>query len=583
MKKLGEVCEKGSSNISQNQLENDNGDYAIYGASGFIKNVSFYHNEEPYIAIVKDGSGAGRVSKMNGRTSVIGTLQYIYPKEGIDINYLFHFLISIDFKKYITGAAIPHIYFRDYKEEPFLWMPLPEQQRIVAILDEAFAAIEKARANAQQNLKNAKELFESYLQDVFEKKGDGWDTASLGSIANIEYGFTDKASSHGHYRYIRITDIGRNGELILDNKVFINYTKESERFLLGDNDLLMARTGATFAKVLLYKNYEPSVFASYLIRISFKGKIDHELYWYFSKTANYWKQANKLSSGSAQPQFNGAAVKQVVFSYPTSYKEQRKIIDGFTRLSIEAKKLEAIYQDKIADLDELKKSILQKAFAGELSNNIVTVQVSAIPLEKVVGISSTDLQAGITAIAHQKHIEANKANSFRHVKAEKIVHLAEYILNIDLERNPVKDAAGPNDFPHAKKVESRAKKAGYYTVSKDTNGLYQYEAGRQMTGLVQKTETALKERLDDLNCLLDVLIPMNAQQAEILATTYAAWNNLLLENAIFSDEDIVREARENWHEAKMKIPKEKFFNAIEWMRTKQFLVPKGNGKKVMAK
>jgi len=128
----------------------------------------------------------------------------------------------------------------------------------------------------------------------------------------------------------------------------------------------MARTGATFAKVLLFNGDEPSVFASYLIRIKFKEKIENALYWHFTKTKNYWEQANSLQSGAAQPHFNGAAVKQVVFAYPKSVKEQKALIEKFEMLSTETKKLEAIYQQKIKDLEELKKSILQKAFAGEL-------------------------------------------------------------------------------------------------------------------------------------------------------------------------------------------------------------------------
>ncbi len=369
IKRLGDVCEKASSNVSQNQLTDDVGEYPIFGASGLIKNVSFFHRDKPYLSIVKDGSGVGRVTKMDAFTSVIGTLQYILPKEGIDLDYLNYYLMSVDFKKYVAGAAIPHIYFKDYQNEPFLWMPLSEQQRIVTILDQAFAAIDKAKANAEKNLQNAKELFESYLQGVFEKKGEGWEEKKLGEIADVEYGYTDKSTDIGNYRYVRITDIDKNGELILEDKKYIKYSKEAEAFLIQNNDLLMARTGATFAKVLLFKSNEPSVFASYLIRIKFKEKIENALYWYFTKTKNYWEQANNLQSGAAQPHFNGAAVKQVVFPFPKSINEQKFLIEKFEDISTETKKLEAIYQQKIQDLEELKKSVLGKAFRGQLSES----------------------------------------------------------------------------------------------------------------------------------------------------------------------------------------------------------------------
>ena len=151
-----------------------------------------------------------------------------------------------------------------------------------------------------------------------------------------------------------------------------------------------------------------------------------------------------------------------------------------------------------------------------------------------------------------------------------------------MERNPVKDAAGPNDFPHAKKVESRARKAGYYITYKNGE-YYDYQQGRAINSVIQKTLKCLGEKSNNLLTLLDILIPMNMQQAEIVATVYAAWNNLILEGKAFSDEDIVLEARENWHKDKLNIPRDKFFKAIEWMRKNELLIPKRNGKIVSAK
>src|SRR3989344_2278772 len=117
VKKLSEVCEKGSSNISINKIDNDNGKYPIYGAKGLIKKVSFFHQDKEYISIIKDGAGIGRIEFREPFSSVIGTLQYINPKPTINIKYLYYFLLGIDFSKYSQGAAIPHIYFKDYSKE----------------------------------------------------------------------------------------------------------------------------------------------------------------------------------------------------------------------------------------------------------------------------------------------------------------------------------------------------------------------------------------------------------------------------------------------------------------------------------
>jgi type I restriction enzyme S subunit len=191
---------------------------------------------------------------------------------------------------------------------------------------------------------------------------EGWEIKSLGEIADVEYGFTDKSVEEGDYRYVRITDIDSNGELIPTEKKYLKHSKEAEVFLIRDKDLLMARTGATFAKVLLYQDFEPSVFASYLIRINFKEKVDNKLYWYFTKTKSYWEQANSLASGAAQPHFNGAAVKQVVFSYPKSFQEQQRIVaildDAFAK--IEKAKVNA--KQNIKNAQELFESYLKGVF-----------------------------------------------------------------------------------------------------------------------------------------------------------------------------------------------------------------------------
>lgn len=111
---LEETCEKGSSNIAQKDLEDRDGEYPIYGASGFIKNVDFYQQETPYIAVVKDGAGVGRVMRLPAKSSVIGTMQYILPKNNVDTGYLAYALEHMNLSKYYTGATIPHIYFKDY-------------------------------------------------------------------------------------------------------------------------------------------------------------------------------------------------------------------------------------------------------------------------------------------------------------------------------------------------------------------------------------------------------------------------------------------------------------------------------------
>ena len=163
MMKLSDVCTKGTSNIAQKDLDTRNGTYPIYGASGFIKNVDFYHQEKPYIAIVKDGAGVGRVMQLPARSSVIGTMQYIIPNEGVSVEYLAYALEHMNLSKYYLGAAIPHIYFKDYCSEP---MPnhTPEEQ---AKISHVLGLVCNLISLRKQQLSKLDELVKSRFIEMF--------------------------------------------------------------------------------------------------------------------------------------------------------------------------------------------------------------------------------------------------------------------------------------------------------------------------------------------------------------------------------------------------------------------------------
>ena len=151
--KLEDVCERGSSNLKQSDIVEIDGGYPIYGASGYIGNVDFYHQENPYVAVVKDGAGIGRTTLNPAKSSVIGTMQYLIPKENVLPEYLYYVVSYMHLEKYFTGATIPHIYYKDYKNEKFNLDPLDRQKTIVDILGKCEAVI-KARKRELELLDN---------------------------------------------------------------------------------------------------------------------------------------------------------------------------------------------------------------------------------------------------------------------------------------------------------------------------------------------------------------------------------------------------------------------------------------------
>jgi type I restriction enzyme S subunit len=139
---LGEICEKKSSNISANKIEDNFGEYIIYGASGVLKKVDFYEEKNDYISIVKDGAGVGRLFYCKGKSSVLGTMDIIKPLLNTNTCFLFYLLSKIDFTKYVTGSTIPHIYFKDYKNENFGIPSIEEQTKIADFLSQIEGKIE---------------------------------------------------------------------------------------------------------------------------------------------------------------------------------------------------------------------------------------------------------------------------------------------------------------------------------------------------------------------------------------------------------------------------------------------------------
>ena len=167
--KLEDVCVRGSSNLKQSDVIDKTGEYPIYGAAGYIGNVDFYHQDQPYVAVVKDGAGIGRTSLYPAESSVIGTMQYLLPKENVLPEYLCYVVKYMHLEKYFTGATIPHIYFKDYKKEEFNLDTLDRQKEIVNIL----GRIECVISSRQQELQKLDELIKAGFVEMFGSIHDG--------------------------------------------------------------------------------------------------------------------------------------------------------------------------------------------------------------------------------------------------------------------------------------------------------------------------------------------------------------------------------------------------------------------------
>ena len=178
--RLNNLCSRGKSSLRQKDVSND-GPYAVYGASGLVGTMASFQNTVPYVAVVKDGAGVGRASACEANTSVLGTMQALIPREGIDRDYLLHLVRSLHLGDGFSGSTIPHIYFKDYGKLPVRLHSPAEQKRIVDI----FASIERQIKVSKQQLDQLDSLVKSRFVEMFGDPCDANGNKAKVKVASI--------------------------------------------------------------------------------------------------------------------------------------------------------------------------------------------------------------------------------------------------------------------------------------------------------------------------------------------------------------------------------------------------------------
>ena len=361
--KLGDICEKGSSNIAQKDVENNSGIYPIYGAAGLIKYVDFYQQEKEYIAVVKDGAGIGRAMKLPAKSSVIGTMQYIFPKENVSIDYLSYLLSYLNLAKYFSGATIPHIYFKDYKNEEVKLPPVKEQKAIAEKLDKVSILIEKRK----QQLSLLDTLVKSKFVEMFGLFPDnprGWNIGTIKDVvSDVRYGSSRPAIKDGKYKYLRMNNITYDGELDLSDIKYIDVPdNELSKCAVRRGDVLFNRTNSKelVGKTCVYDQDEMMVLAGFVIRVRVNDQVLPEFLSAFLNT-RYSKQMllGMCKAAIGQANINAQEMQNIKLYIPPI-----EFQDRFVQLKNRTKKSKEKIKQSLATLELLKKSLMQKYFGS---------------------------------------------------------------------------------------------------------------------------------------------------------------------------------------------------------------------------
>lgn len=247
---LEDVCEKGSSNLKQSDVINKTGAYPIYGAAGYLGNVDFYHQDKPYVAVVKDGAGIGRTTLHPAKSSVIGTMQYLLPKSNVLPEYLYYVVQYMHLEKYFTGATIPHIYFKDYKAEQFNLDAIERQKEIVSSLQKVETLI-KVR---QQQLQKLDELIKARFVEMFGEPFSNpmkWKKVKIAKTVTVEpqngmYKPQSNYVTDGFGTPILRIDGFYNGKVTNYStlKRLICTDDEKQKYLLKEDDVVINRVNS---------------------------------------------------------------------------------------------------------------------------------------------------------------------------------------------------------------------------------------------------------------------------------------------------------------------------------------------------
>ena len=283
---------------------------------------------------------------------------------------LLHFLCSDLFKEELIkaghGAAQQNVSTKDLIEIEIHVPPIEEQRRIVTLLDEAFADIATAKANAEKNLKNARTLFISYLQSGYHQQSDGWTASRIADIAKHSLGkMLDKAKNRGDLKpYLRNLNV-RWFDFDLSDVQEMKFTpEESGKYTAIKGDVLICEGGYP-GRCAIWEDVEPIYFQKALHRVRFHNPLHSKWFVNYLYLMDQTGDLKNHFSGTGIQHFTGEALAKFTLPIPPDQQIQQ-LLDMANQLEIEVLSLESIYRQKLIALDDLKKSLLHQAFSGQL-------------------------------------------------------------------------------------------------------------------------------------------------------------------------------------------------------------------------
>ena len=379
VKPLGELCD-----ILDNQRKpitkslRTQGNYPYYGATGILDYVAGVLFDEPLVLVGEDGakwaSGENTAFSVNEKCWVNNHAHVLRPlRNKIIDKWLINYLVHSDLSEFVSGLTVPKLNQGNLRVIPIPIPSVHEQLRIVAILDQAFEGIAKARANAEKNRQNARALFESHLQSIFTQRGEGWMEKPLSEVCEIKPPKSEAKKllkNSDFVSFAPMEDLGINQKYLNPKKQRALEDVAGSYTYFAEGDVLLAKITPCFenGKLGIAKNLINGIgFGSseYIVFRPNKELSNEFLYYFLSRKRFIEEGAVRMSGAVGHKRVSKEFIEGYKIAFPL-LSTQKEIVNKIDDLSKETQRLEALYQRKITLLDELRKSLLQQAFAGAL-------------------------------------------------------------------------------------------------------------------------------------------------------------------------------------------------------------------------
>ena len=355
---LSELLVAERSQLSGNKLELNSGIYPVYGANGLVTYINFYEVDKPYLAVIKDGAGVGRVYKCPSKSSVLSTLQYLLPNSKIDLNYAYYWLSSLCLSKYAHGAAIPHIYYKDYKYESLLLPSLMVQKKIAERLDK----VQELIAKQKEQISKLDLLIKSRFLDMF---GDPisnpkkWRKEKIFDV--IETNISKVKSKYTEDDTIKYVDISSIDNITNTVRRFTTYLvknapSRAQQCLLKD-DILISTVRPNLRNIAINNRTDCNMVASSGFCV-LRSNVCNPM-WLFEiiKSNEFTSYLSNLTTGANYPAVKDHDVYNYLFPCPPVILQNQ--FANFVK-SVEQQK--EVFSTRLSHFETLYKSLMQEYF-----------------------------------------------------------------------------------------------------------------------------------------------------------------------------------------------------------------------------